>query len=98
MNKETLKTIAAKFDLLGNFTATKRVESEAVSKDRTICKPGDKISVTRWHCHMGPTSVKINNRETCIPFVWVMEMGAPKELASYMPFAPKTWKEVLEES
>ena len=97
MDKETLQKIADHFSALAEFTATARVDSCAIGPDRTICQPGDKIVINQWYCFNGPTSLTVNGRQHCIPFSWVIEMGAPAELASYMPFAPKTWSEVLSE-
>jgi hypothetical protein len=97
MDIETLKKVATRFESLRKFTATRRVDSEAIAPDRRICMPGDKVEIERWHCYMGPTSLTVNGRPHCIPFGWVMEMGAPAELSQYMPFASKTWPEILEE-
>lgn len=84
------------------FTATKRVESEAFDPTtRKLCDAGDTITVLAWHSYNGPTSVRIKSREklssktTCIPFSWVVAMGAPDSLASYMPPVGYTWEEVM---
>ncbi len=101
-----IELVAIKFKTLCTFTARKRVDSEAFTPDRRLCMPGDKITVVRWHCHMGPTDIIVEQAdrstghyggEHCIPFGWVMEMGAPEELSTYMPFAPRTWEEILAE-
>ena len=105
LSLETLEAVAAKFRVLGQFVATRRVDSEAVmSLDRRICEPGDVITVERWHCNKGPTSIRVQAKtgshrggEFCIPFEWVMEMGASEELASYMPFPCQTWEEIIAE-
>lgn len=97
MDIKMLKKVAAKFELIRKFTATNRVDSETFGPNRRICRPGDKVEIERWFCHMGPTSLTVNGRQHRIPFGWVMEMGAPAELAEYMPFPSKTWPEILTE-
>lgn len=73
------------------FIAKKRVDSESISTlDRRL----------KWHCNNGPTEINVKSRElrgekTCIPFSWVMEMGAPNDLNVYMPFSGYTWEEIL---
>lgn len=84
------------------FTAKRCVNSEAIAHDRRICLAGDKIEVIRWHCKNGPTEIIVTSRDlaggqTCIPFSWVMEMGAPDDLESYMPIAPFSWPELIAE-
>jgi hypothetical protein len=98
-----LEAVARDAEKRMKFIATNRVDSEAIlSLDRRICVPGDRIEVIRWDCQHGPTTIKVTSSELkggehCIPFGWVMEMGAPSDLATYMPFAPKSWKEVIAE-
>jgi len=99
----TLEAVSKGAESRMKFTATKRVDSEAIALDRRLCLPGDEIQVVRWHCFKGPTEIVVKSRELrggkhCIPFGWVMEMGAPADLAAYMPFAPQTWEEVLAEA
>lgn len=84
------------------FIATNRVNSCAYTFDRRICLPGDKIEVIKWHCKNGPTEIIVTSQElkggrSCIPFNWVMEMGAPHDLEMYMPFFGKTWSEIIAE-
>ncbi len=93
---DTLKQISDKFDKLRFFKATKRVDSEAIF-DRQLARVGDEIEVIRWFCDKGPTQIKINGIGTCVPFSWVMDMGANKELPIYMPFPEKTWAEIIAE-
>lgn len=99
---KTLFKVSRQFNKIRFFTATNRVDSMAIGPigDRIICEPGDKIEVVRWVCFNGPTCIKVRGkrfsyREFCIPFSWVKEMGAPEELASYMPFAPQTWPQAI---
>jgi hypothetical protein len=95
---ETLKAIAAGFENRRKFTATKRVMTEAIEPDRTMCRTGDQVVVDRWYCFKGPTSIKVEGRSFCVPFEWVLKAGAPHDLLSYMPYAPKTWAEIIEEA
>lgn len=97
MNRETLEKVASRFNELSHFVATKRVDSMAISVDRRLCMPGDKIEVVKWYCINGPTVVLVNGKKHCIPFSWAMEMGAPENLNQYMPFPEKTWQEILAE-
>lgn len=97
-----LESVANGFVSRAYFVARYRVDSEAVlSLDRTICLPGDLVEVLKWHCFECPTDIKVTSRgsgrvrEFCIPYSWVREAGAPVDLASYMPFAPQTWPEIL---
>jgi len=94
--KELCQQISDKFDSLRFFEAQKQVHSMAIF-DSLLCQKGDQIEVIKWMCHKGPTVIKINNKETCIPFGWVKEMGAPEELSIYMPFPGKTWKEIIDD-
>ena len=99
---ETLRAVAAVAKSRMKFTALNRVDSEAFSIDRRICLPGDEIEVIRWYCNNGPTQIIVKSselglRKTCIPFGWVMEMGAPKDLAQYMPFPARTWEEIIKD-
>lgn len=105
VNPETLRAVQAGFDQRKTFIAKRRVDSMAIGppEDRIICRPGDEITVLRWHCQNGPTSIRVRplrggrcRSETCIPFGWVMEAGPAADLAQYMPFAPHTWEEILE--
>lgn len=103
MDKNMLKIVADAAKYRMQFTATNRVDSEAFVLDRRLCMPGDKIEVIRWHCSNGPTEIIVDSKELgykkhCIPFCWVMEMGAPKDLAMYMPFAPDSWEEILKKN
>ena len=98
-----LEAVAKGAESRMKFTATSRVDSEALALDRRLCMPGDEIEVIRWFCFKGPTEIVVKSKELgagkhCIPFGWVMEMGAPADLATYMPFAPHTWEEVLSEA
>lgn len=92
---ETSKSVTA-------FTATKRVDSEAFDPaTRKLCDRGDTIKVLMWECFKGPTRVSIKSRErareytTSIPFSWIVEMGAPDNLAQYMPPIGYTWEDVM---
>lgn len=95
-----LESVATAAKSRMNFIATSRVDSEAFALDRRLCMPGDKIEVIRWHCGNGPTEIivdsyELGHKKHCIPFCWVMEMGAPEDLAMYMTFAPDSWAEIL---
>lgn len=98
--RQTLETVADAARPRMKFVAKHRVDSEAFQLDRTICRPGDEVEVFSWECHEGPTNIRIydgfGSKNFCIPFHWVMEMGAPADLATYMPFAPLTWNEILD--
>jgi hypothetical protein len=96
--------VARRFRRIHKFVATERVDSEAIAPNRCICMPGDEIEVIKWYCQRGPTLINVTShnsnsrtQQTCIPFSWVMEMGAPRELAEYMPFPEKSWDEILAE-
>jgi len=100
--RATLEAVSKGAESRMKFTATKRVLSDAIGtyQDKLLCLPGDEVTVERWHCSNGPTVIHVRGetfRNTCIPFGWVMEMGAPADLAAYMPFAPHSWEEVLAE-
>src|SRR5687768_12334687 len=101
---DTLQLVANRFKTIATFVAKNRVDSMAIcTLDRTICRPGDVVKVERWYCHNGPTKIHvypaIGSRSQrnwyCIPFSWVMEMGPDPLLASYMPYANKTWADIL---
>lgn len=94
---DTLRQIAQTFETLSTFVATQTVQNERLFGDRIFCLKGDTIVVERWHCRMGPTSVTVNHRPFCVPFEWLVEAGAPARLKDYMPFAPKTWAQVITE-
>lgn len=96
MDIKIYQQISDKFDTLRFFAAKNRVDSMAMW-DRKLCDRGDSIEVIKWMCSKGPTTIKVNGKETCIPFGWVKEMGAPEELEMYMPFPEKTWAEIIEE-
>ncbi len=106
MDIDILNKLSAKFDTLATFTAKNRVMSDAIGtfKDKLLCEAGDKIQVIKWYCQNGPTEILITDqnwqipKKRCIPFGWVMEMGAPKELSMYMPFPEKTWAEIIKEN
>ena len=95
---ETLAIMAAKFKTLCKFTATSKVGGP----ERTICLPGDEIEVERWHSTEGLTDVIITTKYphrksqvTSVPWTWVVQAGAPKQLKEFMPPAPKKWNELL---
>ncbi|MGA2255091.1 MAG: hypothetical protein ABSG53_10550 [Thermoguttaceae bacterium] len=98
MDIDTLAILAAKFKTLCKFTAT----SKAGGPERTICLPGDEIEVERWHSTEGLTDVvitsqnRLRNQVTSVPWAWVMDAGAPKQLKEFMPPAPKKWNEILQ--
>lgn len=99
-----LKARADKFHALAKFIAINQVNSMALfAFDRAICRTGDEIEVERWYCKDGPTVIHVHSHTqtqsgtTCVPFGWVMEMGASKDLAVYMPFPEKTWEEIITE-
>ncbi len=99
-----LKVISAEFDEKATFIANRRVNSDAIGslEDRKICDAGDQVVVKRWHCCHGPTDIEVRSgdgrylrKRTCVPFGWVEEMGAPKDLVEHMPFAPQVWAEII---
>lgn len=105
LSRKVLETVAKEAAERMTFIATKRVDSMAIALDRRICERGDTIEVLCWHCKNGPTEILVRSvgsagqgRKSCIPFGWVIEMGAPEDLAAYMPIhAGKTWDEILAE-
>jgi hypothetical protein len=66
------------------FTSKKQIRSMAPGSP-VIADVGDTIRVYGWHCLLGPTVIRVNERrKDCIPFSWVKEMGAPRNLAKKM--------------
>lgn len=66
------------------FTSKKQIRSMAPGS-AVIADVGDTISVFGWYCLEGPTLIKVNEkRKDCIPFSWVKEMGAPRNIKSKM--------------
>ncbi len=93
---DLLKRVAKEARSKMAFTAKGWVGSASIGPDRTLCHKGDEIQVVKWYCYEGPTVIKVNGRETCIPFGWVLEMGAAEDLKAYMPFPDYTREEMLE--
>lgn len=99
-NRAVLEKLAITAKQKMMFVATRRVDTDGLVLDRRVCLPGDTIEVIKWYCFEGPTDIVVKSNslvggKRCIPFQWVLEMGAPKDLAAHMPFAESTWDDML---